>query len=578
MNALRQLAQQPMNRLILICSLGLVACSNNPIIAPATEPATETKAEPLPPQPFAAETLYALLVAELAGARGRYDIALSNYVDQAYKTRDLGLAKRSTLIARQLNAKKTALSSALLWAELAPNSNEAQLIASTELLNAGRYLEALEKSFLLKGLGSHPLYITIAAKAARQPKQQQIVLAKLEEKLQQQPEDIQLLVAKGILLQPQQPQQSLDIARAIQTREPEMSAALMLEVKALIQLKRHKEARLRLEQLLKQYPDNKRLRLQYARLLANTDLAASRKQFEQLQQQSPKDPELTLALALVLYELEDLSNASLHFESLLKNPGTASISHYYLGRIKLSENAVSQAYQHFSSVKPGADFLAAQVHRLDILMAKGKTAEAQKLLQQLYQRFPKLKSKLQLLEVDAFNKYGHYQTAIDLMSEILSSQPKNTRILYQRAMSYNRLDQLPDMEQDLRKIIELEPGNAGVLNDLGYTLMTRTPRIAEAGKLIEKAFALQPKDPGIIDSMGWVEYHRGNYSKAVKLLRQAMTLLPDHEIAAHLGEALWAMSRHQEALDIWQRGLKLKPNSDIIKATMSRLKANHDAP
>lgn len=573
MNALRQLAQQPMNRLILICSLGLAACSNNPVIEPATEPLAEAEVEPLPAQPFAAETLYALLVAELAGARGRYDIALSNYVDQAYKTRDLGLAKRSTLIARQLNAHKTALSSALLWAELAPNSNEAQLIATTELLNAGRYLEALEKSFLLKELGSHPLYVTIAAKAVRQPKQQQAVLAKLEEKLQRQPDDVQLLVAKGILLQPQQPQQSLDIARAIQVRDPELAAALMLEVKALIQLKRHKEARQRLEQLLQQYPNNKRLRLQYARLLASTDLAASRSQFEQLQLQSPKDAELTLALALVLYELEDLSNATLHFESLLKNPGAASISHYYLGRIKLSENSARQAYRHFSAVKPGPDFLAAQVHRLDILMAKGKTADAQKLLQQLYKRFPKLKSKLILLEVDAFNKYGHYQTAIDLMSDILSTQPQNTRILYQRAMGYNRLDQLQYMEQDLRKIIKLEPNNAGVLNDLGYTLMTRTARIAEAGKLIEQAFALQPKDPGIIDSMGWVEYHRGNYTEAVKLLRQAMALLPDHEIAAHLGEALWAMNRQQEALEVWQQGLELKADSDIIKATMLRLKA-----
>lgn len=560
--------------LLIISCLILSACSSTQLPAPDT---AEIEQEPTPVEAssFEAETLYALLVAELAGSRGRYDIALGNYLEQAHKTRDKGLAKRSTLIARQLNAKNTALSSALLWTELEPKSNEAQLIAVTELLNAGRYLEALEKSIALEALGTPPLYISIATRAANQPEQNIRLIDRLEQQLKQSPDNLQLLAAKGILQLAHRPESALTIARQLQEIDDEFQAGLMLEAKALIKLKRNDEAKDRLETLLKRQPDNKRLRLQYARLLANVDLDASLQQFELLQQQSPEDAELTLALALVLYELKDFGTAELHFKTLTGNKKTSSISHYYLGRIGLSKNDINLAYEHFSQVGPGQDFLTAQVHRLDILMAQDKVAEAKVVLTELFKQYPELQNKLKLLEIDAYNKYGHHQKAVALLSQIISQQPQNTRLLYQRAMTYNQLDNLEAMERDLRTVIAREPQNATVLNDLGYTLMSRTKRLSEASELIEKAYQLKPEDAGIIDSMGWVEYRRGNYQQALKHLRKAMKQLPDPEIAAHLGEVLWTLKRPQEALKVWQQGLEISRDNPALNNTMERLQSSN---
>lgn len=550
------------------------ACSSTQLPAPATAK-LDQEPTPLEASKFEAETLYALLVAELAGSRGRYDIALGNYLEQAHKTRDKGLAKRSTLIARQLNAKKTALSSALLWTELEPKSNEAQLIAVTELLNAGRYLEALEKSIALEALGTPPLYISIATRAANKPEQNIRLIDRLEQQLKQTPNNLQLLAAKGILQLAHRPESALTIARQLQEIDDEFQAGLMLEAKSLIKLERNDEARNRLEALLKRQPDNKRLRLQYARLLANVDLDASRQEFELLQQKSPEDAELTLALALVLFELKDFDSAELHFKTLTDNNKTSSISHYYLGRIGLSNKDTDLAYKHFSQVGPGPDFLTAQVHRLDILMARDKVTEAKTILTELFKQYPELQNKLKLLEIDAYNKYGHYKEAIALLNQVINQQPQNTRLLYQRAMTYNQLNNLQAMEQDLRAVIAREPQNATVLNDLGYTLMSRTKRLDEASKLIEKAYQLKPEDPGIIDSMGWVEYRRGNYQQALKHLRKAMKQLPDPEIAAHLGEVLWTLDRPQEALEIWQRGLEISRDNPALNDTMKRLQSSN---
>ncbi|NQD91972.1 hypothetical protein HP532_04810, partial [Pseudomonas sp. CrR25] len=70
---------------------------------------------------FNQETLFALLTAELAGQRNRFDIALGNYVQQANATQDAGVAERGFRIAEYLGAEQAALDTALIWAQNAPD-------------------------------------------------------------------------------------------------------------------------------------------------------------------------------------------------------------------------------------------------------------------------------------------------------------------------------------------------------------------------------------------------------------------------------------------------------------------------
>ncbi len=86
-------------------------------------------APPVPTRPFTSDTLYALLAAEIAGSRQQFDIALSNYLQQAHQTRDPQVAARATHIARFLSANNALLDAALLWVEVAPEDTEAQLNA-----------------------------------------------------------------------------------------------------------------------------------------------------------------------------------------------------------------------------------------------------------------------------------------------------------------------------------------------------------------------------------------------------------------------------------------------------------------
>src|SRR5690554_6726141 len=127
----------------------------------------------------------------------------------------------------------------------------------------------------------------------------------------------------------------------------------------------------------------------------------------------------------------------------------------------------------------------------------------------------------------------HYREAGTLLDGAVGAFPNDVQLLYLRSVLSTETNDLITMERDLRRIIELNPDNPVAYNTLGYILADRTTRYEEAYELIQKAIALAPDDPAIIDSLGWVQYRLGMYEEARRNLDRAFALYPDHEVAAH---------------------------------------------
>jgi len=175
-------------------------------------------------------------------------------------------------------------------------------------------------------------------------------------------------------------------------------------------------------------------------------------------------------------------------------------------------------------------------------------------------------SDAQLLK-DAGDNTG----AFNVLTQALAEHNDDPDLLYDVAMIAEKLDKLDVAEERLKRLIELRPQNAQALNALGYTLVDRTPRVAEGLNLIEKALQLEPADPFILDSMGWALFRMGKIDDAVNYLRRAMAERPDAEIAAHLGEVLWAKGERTAAQEVWQSQLKSTPENALLQDTVRRL-------
>ena len=168
-----------------------------------------------------------------------------------------------------------------------------------------------------------------------------------------------------------------------------------------------------------------------------------------------------------------------------------------------------------------------------------------------------------LFDFANFNKNSkEYEEAIKFYSKIINNLDKNSEIksdlLYRRGGSYERIGQYEKADQDLHYALKIDPNDAYVLNYLAYSWLERGYKINEAIKMLEKAYSIKNNDPYIIDSIGWAYYLVDDYSKAEKLLKRAVELMPDDPIVNdHYGDILWKLDRKIQARYFWGNVLEM---------------------
>lgn len=528
-----------------------------------------------PVAPFPKDALYQLLVAEVAGYRGEYSTALEKYVDMALKTRDAGVAQRAAMLAVYLKRYEEALTTSKIWVEQEPDSIEARRYLSDQLLRIGDMEQAIVHMEAIKSLGGLANFESFAYSAANMDdKGREVLLEAMSRMLDQYPGDEQLMFSKAVLLeQSGQLEEALQLANQLLVSKKDINV-IVLKINALKDLLRTDEALVFLESTLEELADKRRLRLIYARMLFEAErLVDAEKQYEQVHQQAPNDSDILFALALISMEQGKDESAKGYLNQMIRFNRRANEAHYYLGSIADKNDKIPQAISEYKMVGPGREYLAAQVRIAALLADQGSLNDARAHLENQRANNPDRYNRLVMIEGQLLSERGHETEFFELLEMVIQKQPENVELLYFRAMTGQSLGRLDVLEQDLLRVIEIDPDNADAMNALGYTLADQTDRHAEALALIERALEIKPNEAAFIDSLGWVQYRLKNFKDAVTNLRKALSLFDNDEVAAHLGEVLWVSGEQQEARNIWQKALDAQPNSDILKRVIKRFVA-----
>jgi len=152
-------------------------------------------------------------------------------------------------------------------------------------------------------------------------------------------------------------------------------------------------------------------------------------------------------------------------------------------------------------------------------------------------------------------------------------EKSNWVMFYFRGICYERSNQWPKAEADMKKALELYPNQPLVLNYLGYSWVDKGTHLEEGMDMIRRSVEQRPDDGYIVDSLGWAYYRTGNYEKAVKNLERAVLLKPDDPtINDHLGDAYWRVGRTLEAHFQWAQAKDFKPDPDELATIEKKLK------
>lgn len=558
--------QLPLGITVLLSACGLQQQPEAMVPTPAEAPVTRS---------FPPDTLYALLTAELAAHRGQNGVALGHYMQQAYKTRDVGVARQATLLAKHLQAGQVAMDAGMLWEELDPENPEPVYLVGQYLIAAQQLSLALDRSEKLLAMNAQTLFVPIATTARNtSDDERKKLLEQFTQLTKSHPKSIDLLLGLAVLEeQSGNYEESLAHISKAQSVDADDMQARLFEVDVLYKSGRPDKAIKRMAAIVADNKDNEHLRLQYARLLTEQDLEKAREQFDYLAKTNSLEADLLLARALVNYQLDDKVQAKDLFEQLLflkKHPNTA---HYYLGEIALADNKIPSAIEHFRRVEDGTEYIPSVIRAFGLMVQQNQRLDGQKWLLEQRKQHPELAKRLYLVEADVLMQNDELQRSMAALNEAISQYPDAVELYYARSLLHEKLQDVAAAESDLRFVLATQPDNVDALNALGYVLADKTGKLDEAYQLISRALTLRPEDPAIMDSMGWVLYRMGKYDEAILRLKRAYELYPMDEVAAHLGEVLWVSGDKSAAEKAWAQGLKDKPDSDFIRATRTRLQA-----
>ena len=555
-----------MNRIftLLPLYLALAGCQWLPtqsapaVTAEPSENPSQTSS-PVATKDFDNATLLALLTAEIAGQRQEFDYALQTYTEIARNNDDPAIARRAFFIAEYMDAPEQALQNAEAWSQAAPDDLEAQRAFAIQLASRGQLTRAMSIMEELLQVDAETNFDFLALSASQaNPQTRANLLDAFKQLSRKHPQNLQIIYGYALLLD--QAGNYKRALRVVQSHKEanQFTAPLLLQVSLLSRMDRKPEALQLLKQAVQLRPDDFSIRLNHARLLIELEhLEEARGEFLELNNQFPENDDIRLSLG---------------FEDLIERETQLDAAHFYLGLAYEGMGRYQEALETHKLVAPSYYFLNAQQRVLELMLQLQSTDNALAYSELQRQRYPDLLQDLYLLQAGAFKEHEKQpDIAWSLINQALEELPDEIPLLYTRAMFAESLGDLNQLETDLRQVLSLDANNAMAMNALGYTLLERTDRLAEAQQLIEQAHALDPEEPATQDSLGWLYFKLDRLDEAEKWLRKAYEAYPDTEVAAHLAETLWQKNKKREARKVLKSALEEAPDSTLLLDTIKRL-------
>ncbi len=147
----------------------------------------------------------------------------------------------------------------------------------------------------------------------------------------------------------------------------------------------------------------------------------------------------------------------------------------------------------------------------------------------------------------------HYQQIEAINSEYIPG-------LTAMAIAYDRQGNFSQAEKYYRKVLLINPEHAKSANNLAYLLSGNENTLEEAFKLAKIAKKQRPKDPDVLDTLGWIYYLKGSYRNAMSEFTDSLKIRPDNAIVCfHKGLALYQIKEFEQARVYFKKALKMDP-------------------
>lgn len=353
-----------------------------------------------------------------------------------------------------------------------------------------------------------------------------------------------------------------DLNQALKLNPQYAEAAVLL---AQIQIKNGNAAAgiTALKQIIRQQPQLVEAKLLLAdayRLQDNLDDAVQI--YQELKIAQPNNPQIHLLLGSTLLEQKLGVQARAEFEKAFALAPDYLPALEQLVNLDLAEKQFTAAQQRVEQqVQANPKSAALQLLLAKVSAARGDTTQEEAQLSKAIELQPDSPIAYLLL-AQLYTDSGRDKNALEQLQTALAKNPRNVSLLMFEGMIYNAEKKYPEAAEAYKKALAIDPKSVLALNNLACLDSEQLGQLDAAEPLARQAVALQPADPVIADTLGWVLYKKKQYSSALVFLQQSAGKLPDEpEAQFHLGMARYATGGEAEARAAFQRALQ--PNKDF---------------
>jgi Tfp pilus assembly protein PilF len=286
----------------------------------------------------------------------------------------------------------------------------------------------------------------------------------------------------------------------------------------------------------------------------------------------PHNGALFLALALADLHRNHPRRARAWLTRLLETGRAQSVAAFNIGRVEVRLHHPRRArfWFRWAAARAERDAPGAAL-ALARLAGGGKdTPAARAVFRRYAARVPLQAPAILLLEARWLTGLRHAHAAQRVLLRAHKTFPQDPDVTYALALADMGIGRGALGYRLLRTLEKRYPENAWILNAEGYYLARHTARLSRARRDIVRALALDPGDPPILDSRGWVSYRQSHYRRALALFRRAYAHDRSPTIALHYGLALWHTGHKARARALWSQVYKRHPHDRALAETLAR--------
>jgi tetratricopeptide (TPR) repeat protein len=360
--------------------------------------------------------------------------------------------------------------------------------------------------------------------------------------------------------------------RALQA-EPRFDEAILALAELYKMQKKEKRAWALLESFQEKFGPNARVAKELSQYyLEKEAYVKAAKQLEYLEGFDPSNLNVKVKLSLILIELKQYDQAANRLEEVLAMAPDSDKIRFYLGAVYEELKEHKRAREHFAKVASSSSYYPdAVIHSAHSLQQAGNLSEAEDLLKSAIEK------RQEVVQFYAFyasllDARKDYKTGVDVLSKAVKQFPKNVQLRFFLGSMHDRLGNRKETVTQMRKAIEVDPNHVQSLNYLAYTFAEMGRHLDEALIMAKKANELQPNDPYILDTLGWVHFKKGDVKQAIQLLEAAYSINSKESIIAeHLGDAYYRFQLIEKARELYKKAVSHEQDDSKIQRIREKI-------